>query len=292
MVIHKFFKMIKLYFTKLIRRIFLRYAVFWEKFGIEIVPDHFYSPVPNIDNLPDKFFTKESQCIGIDWNIELQKNHLLNIFRLYVDEIPENFDRKMLSSVDAAVYYSMIRHYTPKKIIEIGCGESTKVAASACLKNNMSLPCKLTGIEPYPSKEIEKGFCGLTKLIPKKVQNISLNEFKDCDMLFIDSSHIVKYGSDVIYEIMEILPILKTGTIIHFHDIFLPKEYIKEFADQRLFFNEQYMLFAFLAYNNSFHVIWGSVYMKLHHKDLMKNIFKKHYFHKYPVSSFWIQKIQ
>ncbi len=281
----------KFFFARIVRRVFLKYASFWRQFGIEIVPDHFYSPVPDITTLPDIFFTKESQCLGLDWNRDVQKIHLLDIFKLYVDEIPEDFNRRMLSSVDAAVYYSMIRHYIPKKIIEIGCGESTRVAASACLKNNTSPPCILTAIEPYPSKDIKKGFCGLTKLIPKKVQDISADEFNECDMLFIDSSHVVKYGSDVVHEFMEILPKLKAGTIIHFHDIFLPKEYIKEFADQRLFFSEQYMLFAFLAYNKNFQILWGSVYMDLHHKKLMGNIFKKHYLHKYPLSSFWIQKV-
>ena len=182
------------------------------------------------------------------------------------------------------------RYYKPKKIVEVGCGKTTRIAAKACLKNGRQHPCKLVGIEPYPSPEISKGFAGFSRLIQKEVQHVELKEFTDCDILFIDSSHVVKAGSDVVTEILEILPRLKKGTLVHFHDIFMPKEYIRWFPDHRLFFTEQYLFQAFLMYNNSFRVFWASNYMPLC-VNVSETLFEKHMQQDYPVSSFWIQRV-
>jgi len=133
-------------------------------------------------------------------------------------------------------------------------------------------------------------------LIPKKVQDIPLSEFKklsENDILFIDSSHVLKIGSDVQYLYLEVLPRLNKGVIVHAHDIFLPAEYPKEWVLKNyIFWNEQYLLQAFLAFNNSFEVLWAGSYMHLRHPDKLEEAFSSYKRDKIWPSSFWIRKIK
>jgi len=193
----------------------------------------------------------------------------------------------------------MIRHFKPKKIFEIGSGNSTYLSAHAILKNkeeDNDYECELVAIEPYPNDILKAGFPGLSKLIPKKAQDIPLSEFKkllENDILFIDSSHVLKIGSDVQYEYLEILPRLNKGVIIHVHDIFLPTEYPKEWVlkDYR-FWTEQYLLQAFLAFNNSFEVLWAGSYMHLRYPDKLEEVFSSYKRDERWPGSFWIRKIK
>jgi len=269
----------------------LSYPSFWEKYGIQIVPDHFYFPVPSISDIESKSFRRTSQCLGLDWNINEQENHLDHVFGKYIHELKPRFQQKMISSIDSTIYYSMIRHYRPKKIIEIGGGESTRVAALACVRNLENAPCELVCIEPFPSKELADGFDGLSRLIKARVQEVSLNEFTECDMVFIDSSHIVKIGSDVVMEILEIVPRVKARCLIHWHDIYIPREYPEEWVKQRLFWSEQYLLRAFLMFNRHFEIIWASQFMYQRNQEQIKKIFQDHGLHDYPISSLWVRRV-
>lgn len=274
---------------KLFRSILIRNPEFWVKYGIQVTPDHFYYPVPSVKDFGLDFFKRVSSCAGIDWNIQEQKRHLKDVFARYMVELKPDYKLKMLSAIDSLVYYSMIRSYKPRKIIEIGSGESTRYAAGARKKNDS--PCELVCIEPYPDEGFLKGLDSATRLIQKKVQDVSIDEFAGCDMLFIDSSHVVKMGSDVLWEILEVLPQLKKGCLIHWHDIFLPGEYPEEFAKNRLFWSEQYLLRAFLMFNREFEIIWASNYMKIREPGLVKESFGEYSSHDYPVSSFWIRRV-
>ncbi len=209
----------------------------------------------------------------------------------------------------------MIRHFKPKRIIEIGSGNSTYCSALAIRKNkenDRNYDCEFIAIEPYPNETLKKGFPELTKLIPKKLQDVPLETFmnlKENDILFIDSSHVLYIGNDVKYEFLEILPRINKGVIIHIHDIFLPKEYPPVWIFNLFrFYNEQYLLQAFLTLNNNFKVIWAGKYMHLKHEEKLKKIFNS--FSKditdfrskslkkvkeWPIewpSSFWIKRIK
>ena len=186
-------------------------------------------------------------------------------------------------SVSAEVLYSMIRHFKPRKIIEIGSGFSTLCSATAIRKNykeDKNYSCDFLAIEPYPNELLRRGFPGFTKLIQKKVQEVPLSVFKDLnenDILFIDSSHVIKIGSDVQYEYLEIIPRLNKGVLIHIHDILLPSEYFRGWITRdQMFFNEQYLLQAFLAFNNNFEVLWSGSYMHLNHPDKLEQAFKSY----------------
>jgi hypothetical protein len=138
---------------------------------------------------------------------------------------------------------------------------------------------KLICIEPYPGEILRNGFPGLTTLIERPAQEITLNEFEALganDILFIDSSHVSKIGSDVNYLYLEILPRLKPGVIVHMHDIFLPQEYPTVWITQKMrFWNEQYLLQAFLAFNSGFEVLLANNYLGRTHRAEMQATFQK-----------------
>ena len=227
----------------IIRKLCQKTFRFWELLGIHVTPDHFFYPIPSTRDLDDALFARQSECVGIDWNIGVQARYLREVFPKFALEIvfKENVG---LSLVDAAVLHFMIRYHQPRKIIEIGSGASTRFAANACLMNAQEgTTCDLIAVEPYPNSDLEKGFPGLSQLRREKVQSISVSEFEDCDLVFIDSSHVVKIGGDVNYEQLEILPRLKPGCLIHFHDILLPGEYWKDWVKEKHYFwSEQYLL--------------------------------------------------
>ncbi len=161
-------------------------------------------------------------------------------------------------------------------------------------KEEDGIDCELIAIEPYPNKILQKGFPGLSKLIKKEVQDVGLDEFyklNENDILFIDSSHVLKIGSDVQYEYLEILPRLNKGVIVHVHDIFLPAEYPKEWVLKNYrFWTEQYLLQAFLTFNNTFEVLWVGSYMHFKYPDLLKKSFNSYNPKTVCPGSFWMQR--
>jgi hypothetical protein len=291
--------------------IFKKLFTLWERLGFHITRNHFYEPIPDTRMLKDDLWQKTSELVGIDINEESQIN-LLSMFSSEFKEEYESFPRNKTSlpyqyyvnngtieSVDGEILYCMIRHFKPKKIFEIGSGNSTYLSAHAILKNkeeDNDYKCELVAIEPYPNDILKVGFPGLSKLIPKKVQDIPVSEFKkllENDILFIDSSHVLKIGSDVQYEYLEILPRLNKGVIVHVHDIFLPSEYPKEWALKNyIFWTEQYLLQAFLAFNDSFEVLWAGSYMHLRHPDKLEKVFSSYKRDERWPGSFWIRKIK
>lgn len=283
-----------------------RYFHLWERKGFHITPIHYREPIPDTTTLKDDLWQKQSELVGIDINEKGQIN-LLSLFSSRFKEEYESFPRNKtpvpyqyyvnngaFESVDAEILYCMIRYFKPKKIFEIGSGNSTYLSAQALLKNkdDNNYECELIAIDPYPNDVLKAGFPGLSKLIPTKVQDIPLSEFsklKKNDILFIDSSHVLTIGSDVQYEYLEILPRLNKGVIVHLHDIFLPVEYPKKWVLEAFrFLNEQYLLQAFLAFNDSFEVLWAGSYMHLKHPDELEVAFSSYERDERWPGSFWI----
>jgi hypothetical protein len=268
------------------------YGLF-EVLGFHVMPVHFYSPIPPTRDLTDDVFARVSDCVGVDWNLPGQQRYLTEVFPKYVreEEFPVN---PGLSPVDAAILHAMIRHHKPRKMVEIGSGFSTQFAARACFRNAQEgCPCELIAIEPYPAGFLKKGFPGLSRLIESKVEKVPLKDVVDCDILFIDSSHVVRIGGDVNYEILELLPRLKTGALVHWHDILLPGEYWKGWVMNRhFFFTEQYLLQAFLQFNSVFEVAWASRYMNLNHLEDVRQTFPFFDPHHddHHITSFWVRR--
>lgn len=186
------------------------------------------------------------------------------------------FNNITFEYTDAIILYSFIRHFKPKNIIEIGSGFSSAVMLDT--KDIFNMHTNHTFIEPYPTtlnrllSQNDKAEC---TIFETKVQHVPLDEFKKLqknDILFIDSSHVSKTGSDVNFELFKILPNLNSGVIIHFHDVFYPFEYPKEWVVQGRNWNEGYILRAFLSYNNEFEILLFSDYLHKHFKEAFRNM--------------------
>ena len=240
-------------------------------YKFHVPPGHFYSPLVSdefIRKYEDRIFeVGKKEMNGIDLNEEQQLN-LLHQFQSYYQELPFKEEKQAhlryalkneyFDYADGIYLHCMIRHFQPKKIIEIGSGFSSAVTMDT---NDLFFDKKieLTFIEPYPDrlksllKEDDK-----IRLFEENVQDVDPSLFTELEannILFIDTSHVVKTGSEVNYLLFNILPLLKKGVIIHIHDIFFPFEYPKEWViDQKRGWNEAYMLRAFLMYNDKFKI--------------------------------------
>lgn len=268
---------------------------FWQRFGFHITLSHFTQPVPDTRSLRPDLWSSNSEVIGIDMN-ERKQIELLDLFAFEYRDEYDRFPRNktstpfeyyvtngMFGSVDGEILYCMIRHFKPTRIIEVGSGNSTYLSAQAVMKNRQedrAYRCELTAIEPLPNDVLKAGFPGLSRLIPKEVQDVPLTEFeqlRENDILFIDSSHMLKIGSDVHYEYLEILPRTQKGVLIHVHDIFLPAEYPKEWILRDYhFYNEQYILQTFLTFNQEFEVLWAGHYMHLRYPERLEAAFSSY----------------
>ena len=193
--------------------------------------------------------------------------------------------------------YCLIRHLRPKTIIEIGSGYSTLVASMAIGANKNEIPdydCSLISIEPFPRRDLLDKCLHLSERIETPVQEVPLSLFQRLhpnDILFIDSSHITNIGSDVNYEFHQILPSLAPGVLVHLHDIFIPFEYPEPWIkDRALFWNEQYLLRAFLTFNSHFDVVWAANYVNQTYPQRLKAAFSSLRSDDQP-SSFWVRCI-
>jgi hypothetical protein len=242
-------------------------------------PGHFYSPIPSREDAERAVSVAATRMADRPIGLNLNTEAMIALWHQIAPEMADipfgdhkdangfryHFLNEMYSYGDAAVYYGMIKHFKPKRIIEIGSGYTSALALDA--REILKREIELTFIEPYTDRldGLLRGSDRQTStIIKKKVQEVDLDVFKVLeanDILFIDSSHVAKVGSDVCFEIFEILPILRPGVIIHFHDCFWPFEYPREWAvDQNRAWNELYFLRAFLAFNNAFEILYFNGY--------------------------------
>jgi len=281
---------------------------FWERLGLHVTPVHFYEPVPDTTALAEDLWSTRSELVGIDMNDDGQRRLLRGFlaFKREYDAFPGeptpgssrfHLGNGLFESVDAEVLYCMVRSFKPRRLLEIGSGHSTLVAAQAILANTRDDPayrCELRSIDPYPSPVLAGGVPGLSRQVPVPVQDVPLSDFMELgedDILFIDSSHVLRIGSDVQYEYLEILPRLRPGVVVHVHDVFLPAQYPRDWVlGQHRFWNEQYLLQAFLTGNSSFEVLWGGSYMHLTHPDELEAAFASYRAAETRPGSFWMRR--
>lgn len=265
-----------------------------EKHGIHLTKTGFYSPIPTVSELNDKMFEVKN-LLNFNWNETNQLDLLKNLekysseFKKIVESKKFNNENGAFELHDAPIYYSIIRHFQPSKIIEIGAGNSTKLAHLASEKNGKT---KITSIDPFVTNEIEEKFSKSITIIKKPVQEINMSLFESLeknDILFIDSSHISKVGSDVNFLFLEVLPILKPGVLIHVHDIFLPTVYPRSWLEENvLFWNEQFLLHALLIGNNNLEIILANYFLHIHHPEKLIEFYDTK---KTPGGgSFWMQQ--
>ena len=237
---------------------------------------HFYSLYPNasdICKLPDYARMDEMGKVnipGIDLNLNVQKNYLDKMMELYpkvlrwknMDEPSEyrfRMDNTSFADGDAVALFCMLNILRPRHWIEVGSGWTSALTLDVneyCLDNAV----ELTFIEPYADtlREVIKTSDHI-HLMEKGLQEIEIDFFDQLeagDVLLIDSTHVSKAQSDINYLFFHILPRLKSGVIIHLHDIFFPFEYPHEWTKSGFVLNELFLLRSFLQYNDQFEILY------------------------------------
>jgi hypothetical protein len=274
-------------------------------------PGHFYSPLPDIEEIRSargSIFGKKDAIPDIELNDSKQISFFKE-FSKYYPEIPFPSDKKeglryyfnnsFFSYGDGVILYSFLRHFKPKKVIEVGSGFSSALMLDTS-ERFLESKVDFTFIEPYPDRlEQIAGKPGENfNLIEDSVQNVDLAVFKkleEGDILFIDSSHVGKIGSDVLHILFNILPILKSGVLIHFHDIFWPFEYPESWVENGRAWNESYLLRAFLACNKNYEMVFFNSYFVEKNRNLVAEIAPlmlemTEFDFNFPNASLWLRK--
>jgi hypothetical protein len=273
-----------------------------------VPPGHFYSPIPSIEEVKGNesilWGALPKEIDGVNLNTEEQLQYFEDFVKFYKEmpftsqkhvKLRYYFENLSYSYSDAICLYSMIRKLKPQRVIEVGSGFSSCVMMDT---NELFFndKMKITFCDPYPElllslmKNQDK-----TKynIIPRKVQEVDLSVFAELnenDILFIDSTHVSKIGSDVNKIFFHILPNLRKGVFIHFHDIFYPFEYPREWVFEGRAWNEVYILRAFLQFNNCFKIVFFNTYLE----HFYKNSFEKGMplCMKNTGGSIWLEKIK
>ena len=248
-----------------------------------VPPGHFYSPIPSLNELPAQLFAsgppRELPAIDLDEPGQLALLEKLKVF--YPDQpfqalkTPGHryyFENGFYSYSDGILLHCLIRHLQPRRIIEVGSGFSTAVMLDTnqqFLEGSVTITC----IEPYPrvlESLLTDADRGSVTVLPQRLQDVPLSTFAALtagDILFIDSTHVSKTGSDVNYALFSVLPSLQPGVFIHFHDIFYPFEYPEAWVREGRAWNEAYALRAFLQYNRSFEIVLFNTFLEQFHEE-------------------------
>ncbi len=275
----------------------------FNKVGMFPIVDHYYEPLFNPRHL-SRPLDEDRSLPGIDFNDAGQlallarfqfQEELLRMPLKPTQGLDYHFHNGSYESGDSEFLYNVIRTYRPHHIIEIGCGWSTRMIQAALVKNQgeHGVSCKHICVEPYEMPWLEKLPVEVKR---SRVEDLPLEFFsvlEPGDILFIDSSHVIRPQGDVVYEYLQLLPTLKPGVIVHIHDIFTPKDYPREWVVEDVkIWTEQYLLEAFLSNNQAFRVIGALNYLHHHHRNALA--------HTCPIiaqepdrepGAFWIEKV-
>ena len=267
-------------------------------------PGHHGSTIPSqrdINCRRDELFEKNS--IGRD-GIELNTRRQLELLetfssigsgiKLNHDMVPEcryYYGNQLFRLSDALILGCFLKYLQPKNIIEVGSGFSSALMLDF---RESGLKTNLTFIEPYPGnlrrllRASDNQYC---RIIEEFVQDVPLKEFEKLnqnDILFIDSSHVIKIGSDLSTLFFTILPGLKPGVVIHIHDIIWPFEYRESMIREGRIWNEIYLVRSFLQFNDSFEILYFSSYIEQEHRQSLIQSLPN--YTEYTGASLWLRK--
>jgi hypothetical protein len=266
--------------------LYRRYFRRWEEHGFHLTPVSYSSPIPNLAALPESLWEQQSELIGMDMNdagqLDLLQDKLSRFqaeFNQFSHGVGGDLRVNLIGNprfawADACVLYAMVRHIRPRQILEVGSGYSTRILTLAARQNGQT---QVLCIDPYPEPETTGLLSDVGSLVDRPVQETSLDVFMQLeqgDVLFIDTSHIVRIGGDLPYLYLEVLPRLRPGVIVHIHDIFFPREYPKKWVmDELRFYSEQYLLHAFLLFNSFWEVLLCNSYLQYKYPQALSAAF-------------------
>eukprot|EP01062_Namystynia_karyoxenos_P046796 TRINITY_DN35165_c0_g1_i1.p1 TRINITY_DN35165_c0_g1~~TRINITY_DN35165_c0_g1_i1.p1 ORF type:complete len:342 (+),score=75.47 TRINITY_DN35165_c0_g1_i1:88-1113(+) len=275
-----------------------------------VPPGHFYSPVPDLDEVRRRDLTLFPRTLpaglpAVDLNEEEQLRVLGELGELYgtmpfaegpTDGLRFYFENPNYSYHDGIALSGMLRRLRPKRVIEVGSGFSslcTLDTVDRFLGGPGEVRC--TFIDPDPTllhlllSESERRVLDIVAA-PLQAQPMSLfAELGPGDLLFIDSTHCAKIGSDVNRLVFEVLPALQSGVHVHFHDVFYPFEYPREWVYEGKGWNEAYLLRAFLQYNSTFRVVYFNHFLYCRHKAALVGAMP--WVERNPGGSLWLRKV-
>lgn len=247
------------------------------RLGVVPVRRHYYDPYVDASLLKTPLH-EARDLPGVDWNVAGQLTLLSHM--TFSDELSRyrskaksgrcfHFENGSFESGDAEFLYQFVRLKKPKRVVEIGSGYSTLIVRDALTENRREDPsriCEHVCIEPFEMPWLEEAG---VKTVRALVENVSMSLFESLDsgdLLFIDSSHVIRPQGDVLAEYLRILPRLKVGVYVHIHDVFSPRDYPADWVLGRMWFwNEQYLVETMLSHGSSWEVVAALNYLKHEH---------------------------
>jgi predicted O-methyltransferase YrrM len=270
-------------------------------------PGHYYSPIPSRLEVEERFATLQDRDIvipGVDLNIAEQERWLQRVADYYSEQAflrtktdghRYYFENRMFLESDALFLFGLMRAIQPCRIVEIGSGFSSAVMLDTA-QRHFDVSPQFTFIDPNPErlqKLLLNGDGSSADVIARRVQEVATKPWEsleDGDILFIDSSHVSKCGSDVNFLFSEVMPSLADGVYVHVHDISYPFEYPRSwFTERRWAWNEAYLLRAFLQFNTCFKIV---AWVPFINRTMSKFVADKMPLcQNDPGGSFWMQKL-
>jgi predicted O-methyltransferase YrrM len=264
----------------------------------------YYRPEPDLDDIPADWWMRRHPLRGITLDLDGQLAFVRDALAAYIDEFAPprapsgrpsayHVDNGSFESVDAELAYAMVRHLSPSRIIELGSGFSTLAMAEACVANAADgSDTQLRSIDPGPRVGPAAAVPGLDSIDERRAQDLTIGDFEQLrsgDIVFVDTSHIVKTAGEVNFLVLEVLPMLQPGVVVHFHDVFLPYEYHRGFLESGRYFTEQYLVQAFLSMNSSYEIVLAAHAMLRERKAELARLVPSLEDHQ--PSSLWIRRI-
>lgn len=237
--------------------------------GFQLVYASYDSPIPDVAAIEPGFFDEPRPMPGLEFDVDRQiaflELELAEHCREFepplsaVDAGPGRFHlgNGTYESVDAELLYAFVRRFRPQRVLELGSGYSTLIIREALERDGADAADILRTYDPYRSSLLPPE----SRVTPLRAQEVPDETFRALgagDVLFVDTSHVVKVGGDVTRIVLEVLPQLEPGVIVHFHDIFLPYPYSRGHLEDAHFWSEQYLLQAFLLGNGGWDVLIGA----------------------------------
>jgi len=261
------------------------------RLGVHVLPVHYYSAVPDLLQLERTrdVWAHRSQLPGVAVDLDAQVRNLEAICLPYQSEYAGNpaYTHAVehgfgpgYGYVEAQALHAVVRSLKPRRVIEVGSGVSTwcLLHALAMNREETGREFSLTCVEPHPSRHL-RGLAGI-RLLEQEVQRLSYAEgFAELgagDLLFIDSSHTVKPGSDVNHLILEILPRLPPGVLVHVHDVFLPYDYARTVLRTFFHWMETALLHAFLIANERVEIVFCESMLHYDRPEALRRVFPEY----------------
>jgi predicted O-methyltransferase YrrM len=257
------------------------------RLGLHVLPRHYYSNVvdPNELGATRSDWARRSEMAGVEWDVATQERALREICLPSRDEYGANETYRSAvkgkfgpgyGPVEAQVLHAVVRHFGPGRIIEVGSGVSTACLRAAAELNarDAGSRARITCIEPHPSDALKA--LGDVDLVSRPVQGVPpavFEELGEGDLLFIDSSHSAKTGSDVAYLFLEVLPRLRSGVVVHVHDIYLPYDYSPMSLKTLWHWNETAFLHALLIHNQRLKMLFCLSLLHHDRREVLRELF-------------------